>query len=371
MTVKLRSGISVHIAIILSSLFFLMLIMSGCAQQTAAVKPDAVKPANVSEPPLLPVTLRVDHPQSYTVVPGDNLWDISARFLKDPWRWRDAWKQQTESGMVSELYPGDTIELDQSNAEPQLRLASGERPTIKLSPQVRVEEISRPVPTIRYDVVAPFLKNSMVLPQEDWETQPYILGNAEGNMLTMAGSRLYARGGYFDQPSYRIFRPGGQYRDPAGGGSLGFDMIYVGEVAVEEDGDPAILRLVSTNGEIRPGDRLFPLDDQPPVLNFNPQAAPEDTNGEIIGTLSDNLLISRYSNVVVNLGEADGMAPGTVLAVYQPGRTLADPVVGSQIELPEDRSGLIMLYKVFDLVSYGLVTESTREIRPYDRVGEP
>jgi hypothetical protein len=211
----------------------------------------------------------------------------------------------------------------------------------------------------------------MVLPREDWESEPYVLGNAEGNLLTLAGSRIYARGDIFDLPRYRIFRPGSQYRDPLNSESLGYDMIYVGEAALEEDGDPAILRLVSADGEIRPGDRLFPFDDEPPVLNFNPQAAPEDTNGEIIGTLSENLLISRYSNVVINLGELDGMTPGTVLAIYQPGRTLTDPIAGGQVQLPEDRSGLIMLYKVFDLVSYGLVTESTREIRPHDRVGEP
>ena len=370
MTVKLRSGNSVCLALQIMMIVGLLTI-SGCAQQPVASKRATVAPASVNEPPLLPVALRVGHPQNYTIAPGDNLWDISAQFLEEPWRWPEIWAPSSESDQSASLYPGDTVELDERNGKPQLRLANGERATIKLSPQVRVEEISRPVPTIRRDAVAPFIQDSMVVTNAEWQEAPYILGNAEGNLVTLAGSRIYARGGFLDLANYRIFRPGIEYRDPATKESLGAEMRYIGEAALEQDDDPAILRLVSANRELRPGDRLFPLEDGELALDFDPVAVPEDTSGQIIGSLAENILISHYSNVVIDLGEIDGIKPGHVLAVYQPGVTVRDPIEGGNVKLPENRSGLIMIYKAFDLVSYGLVTESTREIRLFDRVGEP
>lgn len=351
-----------------------ILSLAGCAQQPTKNERTPVAPASTTEPPLLPVALRVGHPQSYTVAPGDNIWDISSQFLEQPWRWPEMWEQQKQlpgTGNVVSLYPGDVIKLSEHNGQAQLQLASGERSTIKLSPQIRIEEISRPVPTIRRDAVAPFIQDSMVLPAAEWQQAAYILGNADGNMVTLAGSRIYARGDIFDQTNYRIFRPGKEYRDPVSNASLGFELRYIGEAALEQDTDPAVLRLISADRELRPGDRLFPLEPEPLALNFDPVAVPEDTSGQIVGSLPESLLIKRYSNVVINLGEFDGIQPGHVFAVYQPGVTVPDVVAGGSVQLPERRSGLIMIYKSFDLVSYGLVTESAREIRVFDRVGEP
>jgi nucleoid-associated protein YgaU len=267
MTVKPRSGISSPGTVLL--FFVLILNLAGCAQQPPA-DPTPGAPVSVSEPPLLPVALRVGHPQSYTIAPGDNLWDISSRFLEQPWRWPEMWGRNPQIDGSTGLYPGDTIELDERNGEPQLRLASGERPTIKLSPRVRVEEISNPVPAIPRDAVAPFIQDSMVVTRGEWESAPYVLGNSEGNLVTLPGSQIYARG-IFDAARYQIFRPGEQYHDPLSGEALGFDMRYIGEAALEEENDPAVLRLISVNRELRPGDRLFPLEEKTPELVFEPQ----------------------------------------------------------------------------------------------------
>jgi hypothetical protein len=48
-----------------------------------------------------------------------------------------------------------------------------------------------------------------------------------------------------------------------------------------------------------------------------------------------------------------------------------DILTADDIELPEERSGIVMVFRVFDRVSYALVMESTVPLHLYDRVTNP
>ena len=84
------------------------------------------------------VQLREGFPQQYTVATGDTLWDISAKYLREPWHWPQLWQANPQVENPDLIYPGDRLSLVYVNGQPRLTLDRGaSRGTIKLSPRVR------------------------------------------------------------------------------------------------------------------------------------------------------------------------------------------------------------------------------------------
>ena len=82
--------------------------------------------------------LRSDHPERYTVVKGDTLWDISARFLNNPWYWPEIWHVNPQVANPHLIYPGDRLALVYIDGKPRItKVATSD--VVKLSPQVRSE----------------------------------------------------------------------------------------------------------------------------------------------------------------------------------------------------------------------------------------
>lgn len=358
-------------------------LLGACAQTPS--QPESGPTA--AEPPLIsgaaagtigaapaPVVLRQDHPQTYTVVPGDTLWSIAGRFLQNPWQWREIWRQNPQLRNPNRIYPGDVLQFSHdADGQPQLAVAErDEVPLIKLSPTVRIEELSQPIPPVPRDAVESFLTRAVILSDAQWKGTPYIVADDDDQVVYADHDRVYARGSLFDQPRYQVFHPGEALREPGSGRYLGTAGVYLGEAILEQDADPATFTLASTIAPIRAGDRLLPIKAERELYSFEPHPVPPDTEGSIIAKLdTDVTQITQYSSVIVNLGAQEGIEPGHVLAIYGKGREVEDPVSGGSIKLPGERAGLLMIYKVHDLVSYGLVMQAERAIRLQDRVTTP
>ena len=67
------------------------------------------------------VVLNPDHPDRYVVVKGDTLWDISGRFLRDPWMWPEVWYVNPQVANPHLIYPGDILNLVYVDGKPQIR----------------------------------------------------------------------------------------------------------------------------------------------------------------------------------------------------------------------------------------------------------
>lgn len=351
--------------------------------------------------------LAQDHPTSYTVKKGDTLWDISARFLKQPWLWPEIWQANPQVKNPHLIYPGDVLSLVYVNGEP--RITRDEGP----GPQVRVSDA---IETIPLSQIEPFLKQLTVV--QDPKSFPYVVGLEEDRLLTGAGQVVYVRGMANAAPGVKvqIARPMSYYamgktvRDgrrwggltpvdfrgnlshihwgygdaptEAIGEKLGYEMMMQSQGEVTRvQGDVAVVLLQDENREVRVGDRVLPVEDMPYCNCFQPHATPGDTPvGAQVLAVADGLKFSGPRIVIaLNVGSRDGVDNGTMFSVWHDGALRPDMVahrskLGQQtdkLKMPDDYLGHAMVFRTFERVSYALVMDGIRPIRVGDQLKAP
>ena len=321
------------------------------------------------------VQLREGFPQQYTVVPGDTLWDISAKFLRDPWQWPELWQANPRIENPDLIYPGDSLSLVYVNGQPRLTLDRGaSRGTFKLSPRVRSSPVAEAIPSIPLRSIKSFLLSNRIVDKvEDFDKAPYIVAGDAERVLSGVGDRIFARG-QFDpaQPVYGIFRQGKTYTDPQTQAFLGInaDDIGSGEVLATE-GDVATLALQRTTQEVRLGDRLFSGEERSINTTFMPSAPKNEINGLIIDVPRGVTQVGALDVVTLNKGQRDGLAEGNVLEVMKTGETVRDRITGQPLKIPDERAGLLMVFRTYDKLSYGLVLNASRSLAVMDKVRNP
>ncbi len=323
--------------------------------------------------------LNPSHPDRYVVKRGDTLWDIAAKFLRDPWYWPEIWQVNPQIENPHLIYPGDILSLAYENGRPVIRLQRGSGPVgpvEKLSPRVRSEPLEQAVPTIPYETVRAFLSRPTVLDRKQIDSLPYVLALREG-LIGSAGNNVYVRGTKSAPAgkSYSVIHVGEPLIDPDDGDLIGYQGIYVGQGTLRRGGDPGTLRLTQTDREALVGDRLMEEHEAVP-MDFFPHAPRKQVDGRIISVLNGVSLIGQYQIVVINRGTRDGLDSGAVLKAYLKGDVVRDTVgggsaFGQKVKLPDEPAGVMMVFRAFDRISYALVMEATHAIRVQDSVRNP
>ena len=330
-------------------------------------------------------------PDRYVVVPGDTLWSIATKFLKDPWRWPEVWKLNREQIKNPHLiYPGDVVVLDRSGAQPQLKIVGGKGgegaesgETVKLEPRIRVEDIGKlPIPSIPPRVIEPFLSRPLVIEPDGLAKAPRIIAAQAERVYLGAGDVAYVSGIGTEAKAdslWQFYRPGAPLVDPETRKTLGYEAVYLGDGKVTGAGDPATIRIVEARQEIGVGDSLVAAG--PLVLkSYVPHAPDKRIQGRIMATPGGLGETGPQYVVTLNKGNKDGLEPGNVLALLRQGRIVRKTVPstkwfrGDQIEdikLPDERYGLVFVFRIFDHVSYALVMSAGRPVQLDDVVTTP
>ena len=314
------------------------------------------------------------HPEQYVVQPGDTLWDIAALFLQDAWYWPEIWQINPQVANPHLIYPGDILSLAyDANGQPFIQLERGV--VERLSPRVRVEQLEVAIPTIPSEMLRAFLSRTAIVEESQLAELPYIVALRDG-LLGSTGETVYVRG--LSGPVgavHEVVHLGDPLIDPDDNELLGYEGLFVGDGRVERTGDPSTVILANTTREARRGDYLLSVEDVGPA-NYFPRAPDSLVEGRIISVIDGLSLVGQYQVVVLNRGAIHGLEPGHVLSAFTTGELIDDTATrrGNRVEkvrLPDEPAGTMMVFRIFDRMSYALVMEATSEIRVLDTVRNP
>jgi hypothetical protein len=364
------------------------------------------------------VALRSDHPDEYVVVKGDTLWDISGRFLDKPWQWPAIWHVNPQIENPHLIYPGDVISLVYIDGVPQLNLRRGGADTVKLSPSVRVVDRGEAISAVPFESIRPFIKDLRVLSPSEFEGLPYIVANEDSRMTATYSDKTYARGlnarvgeefvvarltNIYDSlgkpPEIRRVLPKEHWRQVPNvwdrrqdtyntvnpwnrrpQNPVGYEMFEVSRVRVVQAGEISVMDIIRDRAEVQPGDFILPVSDQGYESTFFPRAMDRVPDGlRVLGTSGQRSGVGLYQIVSINGGSSQGIEPGHVFSAFRSGDVVDDRTgyrYGSfsedaEVTLPDVFDGLVMVFRTFDDISYGMVMSGSRVVVEYDTLRHP
>lgn len=344
-------------------------------------------------------------PDSYSVKPGDTLWAISGLFLKRAWRWPELWGMNLDDiKNPHRIYPGQMLYLEKKDGRATLRIRQsgtdgGTLPTVRLSPRIRAEALaSDALPTLKSHLIEPFLAEPVIVDENGLKLAPRIVAAQDDRVLLTRGDRAYARGPLetplLDDPSqkqqlFRIFRNATPLKDPITSEVLGYEAQYVGKALLArgestqestgKDGKlqtdlvPATIDIVAAKEEMRVGDRMLPEPAQQ-FQSYVPHAPTGRVDARIVSVYGSAVVNAAQNQVVViNKGTQDGIENGHVMAILKAGARLTDKTddARTELKLPDERNGLLMVFRTFGKLSYALVLEITDGVKVGDRLVNP
>jgi hypothetical protein len=344
------------------------------------------------------VPIADDAPSQYVVKRGDTLWGISAMYLKDPWYWPEIWYVNPNVANPHLIYPGDVLYFSYVDGKPRVSLErSG---TVRLSPEVRTSPLDGAIRAIPYDLLMDFVGRPRLLDKDAIKDAPYVVGMRDRHIVGSDYNEVYGRGLENPAPGtrYNIINVGRELRDPDDGDLLGYMGNFAGVGAVvqntgavipgkdsifkmKRDEDLTHIKVLEVGREIMQGDKLFVAEVD--VGNDFVISLPknEAVLGQIVAVVDGIAVAGRYQVVALNRGKQHGLEPGNALGVFYRGDEVHDrydrldwmrwTANYEKVRLPDERSATVLVFQVYERMSYALVVESSHTLHVGDFVAHP
>jgi len=309
-------------------------------------------------------------PDRHIVVPGDTLWGIAGKFLRDPWRWPQIWRlNKDQIKNPHRIYPGDIVLLDLNGSHPQLKVAK----PLKLQPQVYSESSTQQLPSIPSNIIEPFISKPLIVDADTLDSVPRIMASQEDRVFMGNGDTAFVTGiPDTSIVNWNIYRPGKPLKDPESGEIIGYEAFDLGNARLVRPGSPAEVKIIMAREEIGRGDRLTPTP-KADIISYVPRAPEQTIAARVVSIYGGLNEAGRHSVVSLSRGKRDGLEVGHVLALHRVRSSAGYDDQDRRITtpLPIDRYGLVFVFRTFERISYALVMEADKAVIVGDSAKNP
>ncbi len=313
---------------------------------------------------------RSPNQEAYTVQSGDTLWDISERFLGDPWTWPKVWSKNPQIENPHWIYPGNEIRF-LVKEEMSTQVAPGDRAVLSNPDNSSEEWVSVATGT----QIGFGLASKRIYNQQGLVTQKELVDSgvierawAEKEMLSDF-DKVYLR---FRNRStvkvgqyYSIFKTTQEIIHPVSNVKFGYLTRIVGRVRIVKVDQEVVSGIIeNASEEIHRGDFLGPMGVFKKDVTFKKNS--RNLEGVILTSMVPSLPMLGENHVVfIDKGSKDGVEVGNVFSVTSQG----DPLFqGEEHKYPKEKKSIVVVVDVKETASTGLVLRSIREVAIGDRV---
>lgn len=318
-------------------------------------------------------------PKVHIVKEKDTLWDISKKYLDNPFKWEEVWDKNKFIANPHLIYPGDNIvipelfdEIEVEKAEPQVPAEIVEEKIdedrIPVLPVVTLPSPPPPPPEKIPLTTVKVLASAGYIIQKESE-KGIIFDSPETRTIFGIGDIVYinigGKEGVKVGDKFTIYKTLRSVTHPITDKNMGVLIEILGELEVKEvREDSSTANIIESFTTIEIGNKLKDREDMTvPMIDPAAKIEPKDIKGYIIDTKDQRETVAAGDIVYIDVGIDSGVSAGDIFTILKSeGQIEKEAKKWGKIKAPKIIIGNLQVIKPKEKVSTAIISESRKEI---------